>query len=67
MRTYLEAQEQTDADSDFVRLDVTGKGAVEQAAILASMKDFMSGVDCQFCRHLCYHDEGRPCVMEQLQ
>ena len=65
MRIYLEALEQVEAE--FVRLDVTDKTEAEKDTILTSLKDFMTGLSCQFTKHTCYHQEGgQPCVVVEV-
>jgi len=67
MRVYIEAREDGEG-GEFVRLDVTGKTAGEQDAILTSLKDFMTGVSCKFTKHYCYHEDrsNTPCQAEEV-
>ncbi len=59
MRLYLEAKEIAEEGGEFVRLDVTDKTQAEQDSILTALKDFMSGLSCNFIKHSCWHD-GTP-------
>ncbi len=67
MKVYLESLEHAEA-GEFIRLDVTNKTEPKRTAICNALRDFMSGIDCIFQKHTCYHEERRnhPCIVEVL-
>ena len=68
MKVYIEAQGMAveGTEPEFIRADITGKSAAEADAILEDIRAIMEGKSCTLSRHFCYHDEGKPCLMEAL-
>lgn len=67
-RIYLEAVEVvTDetTEPEFIRADITGKTDTEIEAIKTDIKDIMAGMNYRLMRHICRHDEGSTCRMEE--
>ena len=74
MKLYYEAQEilpeNSTLQAEFIRTDVTDMTDFEQSAVLKTMRDVMSGINCTFQKHTCYHNGGGnhpDCVWEDLR
>ncbi len=68
MKIYYEAIEKVKdpVEGEFVRLDVTDNTESERLDIFTGLKDVMSGIDCIFQKHTCYHEElNKSCEIEK--
>ena len=70
MKTYIEAYELIPEDAteepDFIRADITDRTDSEIAEIKAVIEDIIAGKEYRFIKHLCGHDENKPCSMEEI-
>ena len=66
MRQYYDAQEITEEEPEFIRIDITDKMDSEKATILQSIKDIMIGKNYTLTLHDCYHEDGGACEVKAL-
>ena len=70
MREYYEALEtveiETGIEPDFIRIDITDMNVLERTDTLTEIKDAMNGITCRFKYHICGHDDGLLCEVQDI-
>jgi len=72
VRVYIELYEvlppKSMEEADFIRIDVMGWDPQDVEALIKELEAYANRnyQDYKLQRHLCYHDEGGSCLIEEL-